>query len=290
MKIEVVIKFTSPGSQPAPDLRIPLSVNPDKDDVNKLVSTSWIKLVIRSKMAWTAQRRLRLIYNGRVLNDQTNYKNEILMPRLKQHEDPLEPMVIYVHCLIGDKLTAAQLAEEREMDHKAQEAVDAPVIGFDRLLLQGVSVQDVNDLRRQFQQVYLAENSRNVLGGVADIEEDENRQAYIRQLEEQWLESTNGGGRPGAGAGARASGSRTDPDTNMPGNAPEPAAMDFEGPLHNEELLVGLLMGTFLGAVAIVFLMMDDTLFSDTHKMAMILGVIINFLIALMRVGTIYGV
>ena len=108
MRLNVVIRFTnslSPSEQ-VPDLSIPLSINYDVDDVNKLVNVVWLKTTIRSKVPQCANKRLRLIYNGRVLNEKTDFKKEVLKPQLNLDQ-------IYIHCVIGDELTREQLAPTR---------------------------------------------------------------------------------------------------------------------------------------------------------------------------------
>lgn len=286
MKVEIIVRFTDSSSANTQykDLKIPLTINFERDDVNKLVNTSWFKLVIRSRAPGTERRRLRLIYSGRVLNDVTNFRTDIFEPKLRQLRElgeSSDELQIYVHCLVGDELSADQLAQERELDRKAQEVSTAPqVIGFDRLLSQGVSPQDVNDLRRQFQLVYLAELADyQSNSGVNDVEEDESRQEYIRQLEERWLESTINGNTP------QPDGATT--DTGGPGVPPSTAAMraaaELEGTNHNEDLLLGLVLGAFLGVVAFVFLMMDDTMFNKNQKLALVVGICTNVVFAFFR-------
>ncbi|KAM9931050.1 hypothetical protein OXX80_009208 [Metschnikowia pulcherrima] len=294
MKVNIVIRFSdaNSGASEHSDLDIPLSINFKRDDVNRLVNASWLKLMIRNQVAPTQRKRLRLIYNGRILNDETNIKEEVFEPKLRQMRalpEPEESLKIYVHCLIGDEMTQAQLEQEKELDRKAQGSVtDPPVIGFDRLLSQGMSASDVDDLRRQFQQIYFPEGMTNGnSNGVADIEEDENRQQFIRELEERWLESTNGSGNNNSRPSSRAP-----EDTEMGGgrgNLAERAAAELEGTHHNENLLVGLLLGTFLGVVALIFLLVDDSSFNDAQKMAMVLGIGINVFIAFLRVGSEYS-
>lgn len=98
---------------------------------------------------------------------------------------------IYIHCVIGDELTREQLAQENQLDNKPQEVSTNPeVIGFDRLLQQGFSQDDVTDLRRQFLLIYGSDNTSSG-GDIADVEEDEHRQNRLRQLEERWIESTS---------------------------------------------------------------------------------------------------
>lgn len=293
MKVDIIVRFTDPdaSSKHYSDLTIPLSINFDRDDVNKLVNTSWLRLMIRSKAPGTERRRLRLIYSGRVLNDQTNFKTDIFDPKLRQLRElgePMDDLQLYVHCLVGDELTQDQLAHEKELDRKAQEVSTAPqVIGFDRLLSQGVSVQDVNDLRRQFHLVYLPEFLENLpTSAVSDVEEDENRQELIRQLEERWLESTiNGTAPPPPNVGSSSSNNNTDP-TGVdvgPSAAAMRAAAELEGTHHNEDLLLGLVLGAFLGVVAFIFLMMDDTMFNKNQKLALVVGICTNVMFAIFR-------
>ncbi|KAF6066833.1 hypothetical protein FOB64_004293 [Candida albicans] len=186
MRLNVVIRFTNSlsASEQVPDLSIPLSINYDVDDVNKLVNVVWLKTTIRSKVPQCANKRLRLIYNGRVLNEKTDFKKEVLKPQLNLDQ-------IYIHCVIGDELTREQLAQENQLDNKPQEVSTNPeVIGFDRLLQQGFSQDDVTDLRRQFLSIYGSDNTSSG-GDIADVEEDEHRQNRLRQLEERWIESTS---------------------------------------------------------------------------------------------------
>lgn len=298
MKVEIIVRFTDSGNSSTQfkDLKIPLTINFDRDDVNKLVNASWFKLVIRSRAHGTERRRLRLIYNGRVLNDQTNFKIDIFDPKLRQLRElgePMDELQVYVHCLVGDELSPEQLSQEKELDRKAQEVSTLPqVIGFDRLLSQGVLPQDVNDLRRQFQMVYLPEYLENFpQSAVSDVEEDESRQEFIRQLEERWLESTNNGSAP-AQPGLAASNSNANNETTGVAVAPSTAAMraaaELEGTHHNEDLLLGLVLGAFLGVVAFVFLMMDDTMFNKNQKLALVVGISTNVVFAIFR-GSMMG-
>lgn len=285
MIISITVRFsdTGAGSGELADLDFKVSYNPNKDDFNKLVNTSFCKMQIRQKIPSTQNKRLRLIYNGRVLNDQTNFSADVLKPKLQQLQnlqESTEQIRIYIHCLIGENLTAQQLENERELDRIAQEeSTETPVIGFDRLLLQGVSEIDVDNLRRQFYLIHFPElNSQANPNGVTDLEEDESRQEYVRQLEERWLESTVTGTQGTEGRGVDNTGTE------------DRAQADLDGTVHNEDLLIGLLLGTFLGVVALVFLMMDDSMFNNTQKMAIVLGVITNLFLAFLRIGSEYGV
>lgn len=272
MKIQLTVRFNnSEVGSPLQDFTVPVSVNLQRDDVNKLINTSWLKMMIRSKVKWTERRRLRLIYNGRILNELTNFRTDVLEPRLRQLQqlEQEEPVQLYIHCLVGDELTTAQLAQEKDIDKKVQSVSTVPqVVGFDRLLLQGVSPQDVNDMRRQFHLIYSPELLQgSSSSGVNDVEEDESRQEALRQLEERWLEGTF---NVAAGTAAE------------PGLEVEPATMraavEAEGAHHTDDLIIGFLIGAFLGVIAGVFLLMDDSMFNKTQRLAIVAGILGNII------------
>lgn len=281
MKTSIVVRFTDSGAgtEQFSDLDIVLSINFERDDVNKLVNTAWLKATIRSSRPGAVGRRLRLIYNGRVLNEVTRFKGDILEPKLRQLRalgDTGDLLQIYVHCLVGDKLTPQQLKEEKELD-KPPEASTAPEVeGFDRLLQQGFSQQDVNELRQQFHQIYLPEQPDN--SGTVDMEEEERRQETIRQLEERWIESTinnNPITTP-----------ELEDDTGVivPQNATAVRARaELEEANRNEDILIGLLIGGFLGSVAFVFLLVDDSMFNKEQQIAIVAGIMCNTGLAFLR-------
>lgn len=273
MKIQLTVRFNnSEAAVPLQDLCVPVSVDLRHDDVNKLINTSWLKMIIRSKVKETERRRLRLIYNGRVLNELTNFRADVLEPRLRQLEqqEQTEPIQIYVHCLVGDELTPAQLAHEKDLDQKTQSVSTAPqVVGFDRLLLQGVSPQDVSDMRRQFHLIYSPDLLQSgPSSGVNDVEEDESRQEAIRQLEERWLEGTFNNVASGTATGT---GAEVEPATMR-------AAVEAEGAHHSDDLIIGFLIGAFLGVVALAFIVMDDSMFNKNQRLAIVAGVLGNII------------
>lgn len=297
MKINVIVRFTEngTGSETLRDLNIPVKVNPRKDDVDKLLNTSWLKQMIRSKEEGTARKRLRLIYNGRVLNKDLSFKTDVLDPRIRQLselDDPMDSIDIYIHCLVGEIMTNDELTKESELDSKPQVVSTSPeVVGLDRLLLQGVSQQDVNDMRRQIQAAYLAnETLRGSEGGINDEEEIERREALMRQLEEEWLESTvNGSASFQPNVFATRSAAADEPGVAVPNN-PRAGAVDFNGSLRIEDLVLGLLIGGFLGVLAGIFLLMDHSMFNETQRFAIFMGIFANFILALMRESWMYGV
>lgn len=275
MRLNVVIRFTNSlsASEQVPDLSIPLSINYDVDDVNKLVNVVWLKTTIRSKVPQCANKRLRLIYNGRVLNEKTDFKKEVLKPQLNLDQ-------IYIHCVIGDELTREQLAQENQLDNKPQEVSTNPeVIGFDRLLQQGFSQDDVTDLRRQFLLIYGSDNTSSG-GDIADVEEDEHRQNRLRQLEERWIESISN--NEAAGTANEQTPLTQDGDQAQAATTPS-QPMDLDESRVNEDLLLGFCVGVFLGIISVVFLLADDSVFNKRQKMSIIAGLFINFSLAIVR-------
>lgn len=274
MKLNIIIRFTNSlsASDQVTDLSIPLSINYDVDDVNKLVNVVWLKTTIRNKVPQCANKRLRLIYNGRVLNEKTDFKKEVLKPQLNLDQ-------IYIHCVIGDELTKEQLAQENQLDNRPQEVSTNPeVIGFDRLLQQGFSQDDITDLRRQFLLIYGTDSNASTGGDIADVEEDEHRQNRLRQLEERWIESTSNN----EAAANEQTPLTQDGDQAQAATTPS-QPMDLDESRVNEDLLLGFCVGVFLGIVAVVFLLADDSVFNKRQKMSIIAGLFINFSLAIVR-------
>ncbi|EGW34150.1 uncharacterized protein SPAPADRAFT_59564 [Spathaspora passalidarum NRRL Y-27907] len=289
MKFTLVIRFTNSEStsDQVHDLSIPLGINFERDDVNKLVTTNWIKSTIRSKVPQCRENRLRLIYNGRVLNENTDFKKEVFISRLHQEQASTEAPTqedekkIYIHCVIGEKLTQEQLAEENQLDNRPQEVTTTPqTISFDRLLQQGFSQEDVDDLRRQFYSIY-GGSSATRRGGddqITDVEEEEQRQRRLRELEERWIESTY---NTEATDAPRPQSRRT--ETQDTDAAPPQPSLDLEESRVNEDILVGFLLGVFLGVIGAVFFLVDDTVFNKRQRMSLIAGLLVNCSLAIAR-------
>ncbi|KAI5962484.1 uncharacterized protein KGF55_003560 [Candida pseudojiufengensis] len=285
MKLVIVIRFTNALSshEQIPDLSLPITINLDKDDINKLINTSWIKSSIRNKVSQCSNKRLKLIYNGRVLNEKTDFKKDVIEPRL---QNLLENDSIYIHCVVGEQLTSQQLQEENKLDNQIPAVSTTPnVIGFDRLLQQGFSRDDVNDLRRQFMSIYggNGQNNNSNNADIIDVEEDESRQSDLRQLEERWIESTsNNDANTNANTNSASTNNRNN-NLNQDTDQPPQTPLDMDEVHVNEDLLLGFLIGVFLGIISVLFLLVDDTVFNKRQKMAIIAGLTINFSLALVR-------
>lgn len=279
MKYSFVIRFTNAqsGTEQIRDLRIPLGINFERDDINRLVNVVWIKNVIRDQVDQCRQRRLRMIYNGRVLNENTDFKREIFDSRAKQATDD-DDNDIYIHCVVGEEMTREQLAQENQLDNRPQEVTTAPeVIGFDRLLLQGVPPEDVMDLRRQFLLIYGPETLAS--GEINDLEEIENHQRTVRALEERWIElAVNVNPSQPSGTTETTTAGETDGHTH-PGNP----LVDLDDATGNEDLLLGILVGIFLGVLSFIFIFADDTILNKKQQWAVTIGAFINIAWALMR-------
>lgn len=253
-------------------------------DADSTITYQKLKQTIRTNHEYCSNKRLKLIYNGRVLNEYFNFNTDLKVPQV----DSQTPRV-YIHCVIGEELTLDQLSKENQLDNQEVTRTTQPeIIGFDRLLQQGFTQEDINDLRAQFEQIYNLDQPHSQIN---DLEEEENRQNYIRQLEERWIELTvntgEGPGRAGAsvGAGSNTQGApgaateETREEETMTHPVPQAELEDN----HNEDLLIGLLVGVFLGVVGIIFIVADDTVFNKRQKMAIIAGLFINFSMAIVR-------
>lgn len=273
MKVVLRIRFTNSlsATDHISDLDIPVSLRIDSDDVNKLVNSKWIKQQIRQKPICN-NKRLILIYNGRVLNDNTDFKSEILVPRLKNDQD--EPVIIYINCMIGEELSQQQLNDESSLDNRPQQVSTTPqVMGFDRLLQQGFSQEDVDDLRRQFHSIYNISSIDN-RQDIDDLEEQESRRRLVQLMEERWIEST-------VNNQESINDTITQPDINS--NLQRQPAPDIDDSNGNRDLLIGLLVGIFLGILSLIFLSVDDSIFSKRQKMAIFMGAFLNLSYAIMR-------
>ncbi|GJJ15755.1 hypothetical protein Clacol_010033 [Clathrus columnatus] len=154
-----------------------------------------IKAKIRAQRTELLNRRLRLIYSGRLLTD-----GALLYPLITSSEerqrraqgaqrmssdkfsDNDNHHTSWLHCSIGPVM---EIGEEEGAS--VQTSQIRPLRGFDRLQAAGFSAEDIASIRRQFHS-----ESSNGLGDVdLDTEElDEQAQA----LEEQWIDSIDSAG------------------------------------------------------------------------------------------------
>jgi hypothetical protein len=261
LAVQLIIKFSDSSLA---DLAL------DIEDVSK-VSVSSIRRQIRETVGGkTSNRRLRLIHNGRLLNENINIARDVAKVSVKGKEisnnhiiggsSSNSPKRIYVHCSVGDILDANELLRENELDKKAIVKSTGPELrGFDRLRNAGFTDTDINVLRQQF--TSMNGGAAAAAAGAVDrngtgdpiaipsaVQEEE-----LTRLEEQWINT----------------GVTEDNAANASGND------------HLEDL-TGLLIGMFLGVMSLLFLK-EGGLFTARQRRFILGGVFINFLFALVR-------
>lgn len=249
------------------DLYIPLKSSMELEDV----STPYIRRQIRDQRPDLAKKRLKLIHNGRVLMNHTDFGKELKYYQSMSNGD--QPVNIYIHCMIGEDLTKKELAKEEELERQPKKTTTEAPRGFDRFLSQGFSRQDVEDLRRQFRQIH----SGLVQG---------RSEAQMQNLEDRWIDSSVnneidefpanldevGGETDGYNAG-----NGTDGGNGGTGNAGNTRDAPSSPPNVHRELFVGVCIGFFLGVFALLLMGMQvGGMFKRTTKMAIISGVIVN--------------
>ena len=166
-------------------------------------------------------------------------------------------------------MDATELGKDNEMDSRAPVRSTGPELrGFDRLRNAGFSDADISQLRRQFSHLHGDASS----GGPGDDQgatgagvpgtgpiPSAAREEELSRLEEQWINT----GVADAGIN----------EGELGGS---PLGDDYL------EELIGLLVGMFLGIMALFFLK-EGGLFSRRQKRSILAGVAINFSFALVR-------
>lgn len=265
LAVQLIIKFSDSSLD---DLAL------DVEDISK-VSVSSIRRQIRETVGGkTTNRRLRLIHNGRLLNENTDIARDVAKVSVKGKEinssqitggssninSSSSPKRIYVHCSVGDILDANELLRENELDKKAIIKSTGPELrGFDRLRQAGFTDTDINVLRHQFTSMNggAAAAAAGAAGrsGTGDpiAIPSATQEEELTRLEEQWINT----------------GVTEDNAANASGND------------HLEDL-TGLLIGMFLGVMSLLFLK-EGGLFTPRQRRFILGGVFINFLFALVR-------
>lgn len=270
---ELIIRFVGNVK----DLEIPLSSEMQLKDV----STPIIRRRIRGAKPALARKRLKLIHNGRVLMNHTDFEKELGYYRNMEREAGA-PVRIYIHCMVGEDLTDEELAHEEKLEKQPQKSTTEAPKGFDRFLSQGFSQQDVADLRSQFRRIH---------GGYLSGQSEDS----MLNLEDRWIDSTvnneidefpagleasgdtQAGGAPGNGAGAQASGAANGANQNG-------GFVSRSVNIH-KDLFVGVCIGFFLGVFAVLLLSMDiQGVFNKRTRMAIVSGVIVNISFGILKV------
>ncbi|KAL1606746.1 hypothetical protein SLS60_004153 [Paraconiothyrium brasiliense] len=312
--IYLIIRFASS----IPDL--PLAVHSPRT-----TTTLSLKQLIRPHLPFSnAASRLRLIYAGKVLADNTPLSGSLRIPtpppppprrdeaqyvngshnksKGKQPVRDVAPMPdsadippdvkrYYIHCSLGDALSASELASEATLaetteaslksqyqshssgrrasrasigsDHgprrrSSTENTPAAPQGFDRLLSSGFTPQEVATLRSQFQTNLSYTHTPDTMPSAAEM----------RALEDRWLDST-----------------ATDPSAALTGEGGETGwgagfAVE-EGGL--DDMLWGYLTGFFWPLGAFHWGFREEGVWARRRQVAVVMGVVLNAAFGFMR-------
>ncbi|KAA8906282.1 DUF2407 C-terminal domain-containing protein [Sphaerosporella brunnea] len=227
----LTIRFTTTDA----DLLLPLS--------DPSTTTNSLRQLIRTSRPSLSQRKLRLIHSGKVLPDGAPFS--ALFPLAQPGAN------IWIHCSVGDPLSADELATEASPLLGGGEGVNASYTtpapstlpapqGFDRLLTQGFSETEVAALRAQFTR----------LNPDLPVEE-------IRSLEDRWIdESVDGAGAASQDLGNRAG--------------------------TYEDMFIGTAVGFFWPIM--IWLAREEGVFTPRRRYAVFAGICVNLFFGLVRV------
>lgn len=167
----------------------------------------YLKHLIRSNLSSpTSTHRLRLIYSGKILLDESFLSTALKVPPPPPRETTdskgkskavEEQYRVYVNCSIGDPLTAEQLEAEAlaalsitcsSSEAARQDVTDDRLIqpitttpaprGFDRLLSTGFTPAEVGQLRLQFLSIRAANYTPDTLPSPT----------AMRRMEDEWID------------------------------------------------------------------------------------------------------
>lgn len=309
MKVQLVVRYVNGLKDTV--------IEADSDSaIVKNLPTSYIRQQIRQMHPELAKKRLKLLHNGRVLMSHTDFTKEIKYLQ-KSFDDAdgsggtvetadSQPVRIYFHCIVGDDLSDTELADEEKLDQQpAKSTTEAPK-GFDRLLSQGFSSDDIEDLRRQFFRLHGAQLPSNA------------NASQIRELEDRWIDSsvnheidefpanlrlnlgtagTDGASRANAGSddeetdrsiaegtGSGSSNPSRNGNINNGGTVSVRDQMILRDTQVHRDMLVGVCVGFALGGLALLLLFMDvGGIFGKRTRMAVVSGAVVNLCFGVLR-------
>ena len=286
--LNIIIRFTTS----IPDL--PLTISPST------TTALGLKLLIREHLPNEQRKsRLRLIHSGKVLDGSAALSALLGLKSTGKHSqdvkgkgkgkaratEPLDPIArpsIYIHCAIGDPLTAKELDEEAEAAHAADETLlqspqrkasvgaasgaassaeqanagassgtRAPR-GFDRLLSSGFTAQEVASLRTQFLSILSYTHTPDSLP---------TGEALVN-LEDRWLDSDNSNTLLSSGA-----------ETTGANNSGQAFGTDEQG---LDDIFFGVIMGFFWPLGCLVWGIREEGIWTMRRRMAVFMGVVVG--------------
>lgn len=285
--LDLVIRFSTSN----PDVPIPVA-SP------KTTTGLALKQLIREHLSAPASgSRLRLIHAGKVLSNSGTLSRSIALTlppparddggaigktdkaKGKEPIRPVKPIAVrvYIHCSIGDALSASDLAAELRDADEAEEALrneesastthetlgstqdrqnassttPAPR-GFDRLFTAGFTAAEVAVLRTQFLAIQAHTHTPDAMPSGADL----------LALEERWLD--NG----------------SDPATAAAGDAGGFVSTDA-GEL--DDMLYGTLIGFFWPIGAMFWMMREEGVWTTQRQNAILAGFLANLLFGFVK-------
>lgn len=286
--VDLVIRFSTSN----PDILLPISHPSNTTGLS-------LKQQIRSHLdAPSSESRLRLIHAGKVLQDTVALSKSLNIPHppppprdndtksgnskakgkqpVRNDTKPASAVRVYIHCSLGDVLTATELAQEakqaQEADHAllSQTTTSLPTSaegstsdtstttpaprGFDRLLTAAFTPAEVTALRAQFLAIQSHSHTPDTMPTGPDL----------LALEERWLDS---GSSPNIAPG----------DADAGGFVGEDA-----GGL--EDMLYGNLIGFFWPIGGVCWLMREEGVWSRRKQVAVLSGFLVNLGFGVLRV------
>jgi hypothetical protein len=323
--IYLIIRFTAS----VPDL--PLSIH-----TPRAIATLSLKQLIRQHLpSEHASARLRLIYAGKVLADTEPLSRSLRLPpppppRNTKNSDgpgggsgetskskgkqplretpaveygtteiPPEAKKYYIHCSLGDALSASELASEATLAQNTEMALKSQYTrssstsqrrassttidpnarrrssttttvpqaqGFDRLLSSGFTREEIASLRSTFTQNLSFTHTPDTMP----------TPAQIRILEDRWLDSSANDPSASLTGGAAAGGAGTDAGWGA-GFAVEEGGLD--------DMLYGYLTGFFFPLGSLVWGFREEGVWTRRRQVAVVMGVVLNAVFGFMRWG-----
>ncbi|KAI8092510.1 uncharacterized protein BX664DRAFT_261085 [Halteromyces radiatus] len=141
-------------------------------NISPIETIQTVKDKIKSSSTRTENKYLRLIHNGRVLEDNKTLLDYNIgkLPLRNSKQKIAPPSPVFIHCSVSD-----YKPEKKTINNQPQMTAS---IGFDRLREAGFSEEDIRNIRTQFHR----------MNGLSQVGDETSDQA--RNLEEQWMDNT----------------------------------------------------------------------------------------------------
>ncbi|ORZ22305.1 DUF2407 C-terminal domain-domain-containing protein [Absidia repens] len=122
---------------------------------------STLRDLIQQAAPHTSNKKIRLIYNGKILDNDTK----------RLYDYGIRTTGIFIHCVVSDHI---QFDSTKTIKKKSNK-----IGGFDRLLESGFNNEEIRSIRTQFHRMQQT-----------PYEDDEDLTEQLQMLEEQWMNRT----------------------------------------------------------------------------------------------------